>query len=555
MTDDKDLTTPPTPKDEPSTTSADDPSAVQPDGPPATSADGQKRKRKARGRIEALEQRILLSATWVDAHTGELLDGPTASDDAFTGTEAADVADALDGDDVLQGLAGDDILSGNDGADSLFGDTGDDSLFGGAGDDSLHGGEGSDTLSGGEGDDVIFAGESHGGVPASDVIDGGAGSDTADYSNAGAAVNVDLTTGTVSGATEADTLTNIESVVGSDYDDTFSFSSPSAGDTYSVDGGGGDNTIDLSNFDRAAATFSHGEITIDLGDGQSLSIEHENIDHVQFNGQRVNLVTWDGEAASADWSDAANWSNDTVPGADDILIFDGTSSDDATFDAEFSGTIGGLQVSRDYSGTIELTDSLTINGDVDLAAGTLDAGDHPVDIAGDLNISGGEFRADAATTFVTGDLTVTDGLFVQESGTLTVTGDIAHSGGSVDISGATLALVGNSKSIDVTPEFVVGDLDINMAWNQSLNLASDVTVTGDLTISQVNEINGGTISVAGNVTSTDSSVGDNSTGTIALTGDGDQVLSGGGNEGDLPNLSIAKTGGSVTITDPVTVDG
>lgn len=37
--------------------------------------------------------------------------------------------------------------------------------------------------------------------------------------------------------------------------------------------------------------------------------------------------TWDGGGATNNWSEAANWSGDTVPDAGDDVVFDTTSPD------------------------------------------------------------------------------------------------------------------------------------------------------------------------------------------------------------------------------------
>ncbi len=114
-------------------------------------------------------------------------------------------------------LVGGDItnntINGTAFADTLGGLGGNDVLHGAGGNDTLDGGSGADTLNGGDGDDVLI-----GGLGA-DVLDGGAGVDTADYSGAGGAVVVNLQTGVASGAAGDDTLTNIEVVLGSAYND------------------------------------------------------------------------------------------------------------------------------------------------------------------------------------------------------------------------------------------------------------------------------------------------------------------------------------------------
>ena len=134
----------------------------------------------------------------------------------------------------IEGTAGDDILDGT--AD-------DDTLNGGAGNDALYGGAGDDTLDGGEGDDILT------GDAGADSLEGGAGSDTANYSDSQelaqgtvltfqrrtkddvdssvtqeirgvTGVYVDLSGGFgLGGDAAGDTLTGIENIEGSDYDD------------------------------------------------------------------------------------------------------------------------------------------------------------------------------------------------------------------------------------------------------------------------------------------------------------------------------------------------
>ncbi len=236
---------------------------------------------------EALEPRIMMSATWADADTGDIIEEASEGDDLFTGDSADDLADGLEGDDVLHGGGGDDTLLGNAGDDQLFGDAGDDTLSGGEGDDTLDGGAGDDLMEGGAGDDTFNAVGAGSGAPGetdSDTIHGGEGVDTVDYTMATEAVTIDLTTGIATTGGSTDTLTSVEGVIGSDYNDTFQFSTPSAGETYSVRGGEGENTIDLTEFSVSDATFdaSAGTITIGLEDGGEFAIEYQDVDEVVF---------------------------------------------------------------------------------------------------------------------------------------------------------------------------------------------------------------------------------------------------------------------------------
>ncbi|MDJ0716024.1 MAG: chondroitinase-B domain-containing protein [Prochloraceae cyanobacterium] len=156
--------------------------------------------------------------------------------------------------DILVGDVNDNELSGGNGADSLVGDAGADTLIGGDGADTLDGGGGidvadysdsnlavnvnlatesgiggdaqgdslvnienligsdfNDNLVGDRGNNEIF------GSDGADIIDGGAGIDTVNYSDLDEDMEVNLTTGVqIINNLPADTLTNIENVIGSE---------------------------------------------------------------------------------------------------------------------------------------------------------------------------------------------------------------------------------------------------------------------------------------------------------------------------------------------------
>lgn len=103
-------------------------------------------------------------------------------------------------------------------------DTRIETAIGGAGTDTITGNEfanlldqrgGGGAMYGLNGNDILIAGD------GTDVIDGGAGFDTVDYSRSTAGVQVDATTGKLTGGyAYGDTLVSIEKVIGSDYNDT-----------------------------------------------------------------------------------------------------------------------------------------------------------------------------------------------------------------------------------------------------------------------------------------------------------------------------------------------
>ncbi len=124
------------------------------------------------------------------------------------------------------GTAGDDNLPGTPGADVLEGLGGNDALFGYAGDDTLRGGAGNDTLNGG---------------PGADVLDGGPGSDHVFYlsSERGVLVRLHDARGVRFGEAEGDTLTGIEHLTGSSFNDILA----GDGENNTINGEGGDDTL------------------------------------------------------------------------------------------------------------------------------------------------------------------------------------------------------------------------------------------------------------------------------------------------------------------------
>ncbi|MBY0322259.1 MAG: VCBS domain-containing protein [Reyranella sp.] len=132
------------------------------------------------------------------------------------GSNLGDTLTGNNNNNSLNGFNGNDTLIGAGGNDSMNGGDGNDSLDGGDGNDSLGGGNGNDTLAGGTGNDTL------GGNAGDDAIDGGAGTDTAIYIGSTGGVTVNLVAGTATGDASigSDTLTSIESVQGTAFDDT-----------------------------------------------------------------------------------------------------------------------------------------------------------------------------------------------------------------------------------------------------------------------------------------------------------------------------------------------
>ncbi|MEM7201301.1 MAG: LamG-like jellyroll fold domain-containing protein, partial [Planctomycetota bacterium] len=195
-----------------------------------------------------------------------------------------------------------------------------------------------------------------------DTVSGGDGTDTVDYSNATWGVTVDLDAGSASGGAGNDTLSGIENVTGSAYadtltgdsnanvlaggagndalvggggndtlqggagDDTARFTGAQDGDVITVDGGDGSDTIDLSSFASSAVTATDSTVTVDLGGGESFTINYTNVE---------TILTSDGALV------VGTAGADTLTGGTSGEVLQGLGGDDALTGGAGDDTLDG----------------------------------------------------------------------------------------------------------------------------------------------------------------------------------------------------------------------
>ncbi|MBV4469473.1 retention module-containing protein [Pseudomonas siliginis] len=133
--------------------------------------------------------------------------GTYAANDNHGGSDTANVSISYQDGHTLTGTAGDDVLVAGSGNNVINAGDGNDVLTAGSGNNEMHGDAGNDLLYSGAGNDLL---------------DGGTGSDTASYAHATAAVTVNLgllgAQNTLGAGT--DTLTGIENLIGSNFNDS-----------------------------------------------------------------------------------------------------------------------------------------------------------------------------------------------------------------------------------------------------------------------------------------------------------------------------------------------
>ena len=304
----------------------------------------------------------------------DVIDGGVGQDQ-IDGGYGDDIVEGGDGDDKISGSKGDDTIGGGAGDDTITGGQGDDTLTGGLGNDSIEGGEGTDTVdysgatgavqvdlargeaSGAEGADqirmveniegsdfddrfhgddasnVIDAGDGDDHVIASagdDTLDGGSGTDTINYGFGTSGIDVDLTDNgvqTTGGGFGQDSLAGFERVIGTSFDDVFSFDNAQDGDVFYVNGGSGSDTLDLRSHDSIVVQSSF--VDVNLTDGGSFRVNYDHIENIEGSSNTFTPVV----DVAGNSSPVANAGLDQVANEGDIVTLNGAASTDVDGDS------------------------------------------------------------------------------------------------------------------------------------------------------------------------------------------------------------------------------
>jgi len=262
--------------------------------------------------------------------------GVVASLATNTGTAGAAAGDSYIG---IEGLIGSEY------ADQLFGNGSDNYFQGLGGVDTIDGGGGSDTLTfryaragvsvslagAGLGGDTLTSIENLegsdyddtlGGNAGANVITGGKGIDTLFYAGATAAVTVNLATGGTGGWAAGDTYVGIENVTGTAYNDVIT---GDGADNVLIGGLGGDTLNGGGGIDTVSYVDSVSGVTVNLGTGQgtggsAAKDRYTGVENV-IGSSFVDVLTGGNDAnqlAGGEGNDSLNGGN-----GNDTLLGDG----------------------------------------------------------------------------------------------------------------------------------------------------------------------------------------------------------------------------------------
>ena len=248
-------------------------------------------------------------------------------------------------------------------------------------------------------------------------------------------------------------------------------------------------------------------------------------------------IAWTGLAGDHLWTTAGNWTNNTIPGASDIALFDSACTG-ANCNATINGNISvkGIILNSTYTGTVTQgagnTFTVGTSGWIQ-QAGSFVGGNSAITQNGPFVLSGGSFTATSGTMTVNANYTV--------SGIPTFT----HNSG-------TVAFLG-SGTLTVTPS-TVDYYNVTFAgFTASYDLIGTMNILGTLSAGKTSvttyTINLGTLLAKGDVALINN--GYMGTALLKIAGSTNQTVTGVANA-KMMSIEIASTGGTVTFAGTIT---
>ncbi len=273
-------------------------------------------------------------------------------------------------------------------------------------------------------------------------------------------------------------------------------------------------------------------------------------------------VTWTNGGGDGLWSNAANWSGSTVPGAADDVVFDATSA--ATCTVDIAATVASITFNT--TGVVAFNNDLVVTGNVTIAAVNRlqsNSGNWALQVSGDVTIDDPSYWYTQSSN--TTDIKLVAGADQTISGTGSIHDlDVQKTGGSVlmpddlnltngKLTGNGTQLLKNTGGIAVVSagynfDFAgqVDDLEFN-STNSFATLSQDLTVNNDVTITAIQSIRNFALVVSGNVITNDPSywyTQSSNTTDIKLVAGADQTISG---TGKIHDLDVVKPAGLVIM--------
>ena len=130
-------------------------------------------------------------------------------------------------------------------------------------------------------------------------------------------------------------------------------------------------------------------------------------------------ITWTNGAGTGVWNNAANWSSGTIPGVNDVALFDGSSGANCAMNVAVN--VQGILVNAMYTGILTQQAGIPVtvgtSGYIQHGA-TFQGGNADITLnAGNFTLTGGSFTTTSGALTIGGTRTISQTLFAQFGGT------------------------------------------------------------------------------------------------------------------------------------------
>ncbi|MCF8480550.1 MAG: FecR domain-containing protein [Rhodospirillum sp.] len=387
--------------------------------------------------------------------------------------------------DILYGIEN---VLGGDGSDTITGNSKANILQGGSGDDTLDGGAGNDTLEGGGGNDTFVYSS------GTDTYSGGSGTDVLLVRN-GKTLTLGSTWQSGSSSLESITLGSGANTLA--IGATTSWSAIFGTTLYVM--AGSDDTVSGTGWSYQG-TVTSGGVTYNSWsqDGYTINVQSGAL----LSGLTTTIattgstITWDHGANTTAFSDAANWSTDTIPGSTDIAVI----QTEGTVALSSVKTLSSLSLSNSAVLTVSEGLVLTNGGSIEEGSKIKLASGGTLDTDGTVTFDGRLYLESAGTLSGDGVININrDGIFLPSGGTLAIDGvtlnlnnNLTLGGSFVQSNSSTVVVaagqtfsINDSGSISGTGTFqILGTVDVSLENQGELQLqqAESFTFGGSNTV-------------------------------------------------------------------------
>ncbi len=276
----------------------------------------------------------------------------------------------------------------------------------------------------------------------------------------------------------------------------------------------------------------------------------------------ANTKVWDGGGDTNNWSEAANWCNNTVPTTHHSIIFNATSIKNLNINTNV--TVASANITSLYTGTItQGTSNLNVTFSFTQAGGTFVAGSGSITVGTTHSHAGGTFSGGFGGLDIEGGFDISGGTFNAPMGEAFFGAPYFQvTGGTFNPNGGTIVFDGGLTNFTIPTTFTLNNVTVNKSSSLRFTTnSSTLVVTGTLTLTNGSIENTaaiGTVEAQGNVVMASTYDGGDATLLISGAATRTVTLPAGATMPRLtvnaPNVTIDTSGtGTILFAQPISI--